>query len=64
MLTWRPRISNQEPSARFFASSEWTSSSLKSHGIAIRPASQPRIAAVTRIPAPRMTQLARTTAQA
>ncbi len=60
MFTWRPRISNSEPSARFFASSEWISSSLNSHGIAIRLASHPRIAAVTRMPPARMAQPART----
>src|SRR5579859_5576353 len=60
MLTCRPRISNSEPFARFFASSEWTSSSLNSHGIAIRPASHPRSAAVTTIPAPTISQPSRT----
>ena len=60
MFTWRPRISNSDPSARFFASSEWTSSSLNSQGIAIRLASQPRIAAVTRMPTARIAQPART----
>ena len=60
MLTWRPRISNSEPFARFLASSEWTSSSLNSQGMAIRLASHPRSAAVTTIPPPRISQLART----
>src|SRR5438477_12902372 len=60
MLTCRPRISNSEPPARFFASSEWTSSSLKSQGIETRLASQPRSAAVTTTPAPRISHCSRT----
>ena len=60
MFTSRPRISNSDPFARLFASSEWTSSSLNSHGIAIRLASHPRIAAVTRMPTARIAQPART----
>jgi aryl-alcohol dehydrogenase-like predicted oxidoreductase len=59
-LTCRPRISNSDPSARFFASSEWMSSSLNSQGVETRPASQALMPEVTRIPAARTNQCNRT----